>query len=232
MEFNIKLDKNFTICLNKLYEKYGEEFAKLNGLSKKELDMTSFLDKFVEVERVTEASIDGNANVGHKDIVSLLHEMPKPWMKLLSLHKIYCEMAKKYGKKDADEWLELEWNKALGLHDAHTASMESYCFAYDLKELAEKGLYFIEGFNAEPPKHLETVVDFVKEHCSYTCNRTAGAVAYPNLIPYLYYFWKKDLENHYLGVTEENKEVFAKQQFQRLIYAFNQPFLRGGIQSA
>lgn len=232
MEFNIKLDKNFTICLNKLYEKYGEEFAKLNGLSKKELDMTSFLDKFVEVERVTEASIDGNANVGHKDIVSLLHEMPKPWMKLLSLHKIYCEMAKKYGKKDADEWLELEWNKALGLHDAHTASMESYCFAYDLKDLAEKGLYFIEGFNAEPPKHLETFVDFVKEHCSYTCNRTAGAVAYPNLIPYLYYFWKKDLDNHYLGITEENKEVFAKQQFQRLIYAFNQPFLRGGIQSA
>lgn len=58
------------------------------------------------------------------------------------------------------------------------------------------------------------------------------AVAYPNLIPYMFYFWKKDLDSHYLGLTEEQSKVYLKQQIQRLIYAMNQPFLRQGIQSA
>lgn len=103
------------------------------------------------------------------------------------------------------------------------------CFAYDLKELAEKGLFFIDTFNAEPPQHLETFVDFVKEFVSWTCNRSSGAVGLPNLIPYMYYFWLKDVKEDYcLG----NPEKYAKQQIQRLIYALNQPYLRGGIQSA
>ena len=232
MEINVKLDRNFTIQFNKLKEKYGEFFLKLNGFADKNLNMTDFIDAFVDANNVANTSIDASANVGHKDIVSLINEMPKPWLKLLSFNKIYYEINKKYGKVDADAWLEAEWIKSLGMHDAHTSSMYSYCFAYDLKDLAENGLYFIDNFNAEPPQHLETFVDFVKEHCSYTCNRSAGAVAYPNLIPYMYFFWRKDVENGYLGLTEDNALNFANQQIQRLIYAFNQPFLRSGIQSA
>jgi ribonucleoside-triphosphate reductase len=114
------------------------------------------------------------------------------------------------------------------MHDANTTSFVHYCFAYDLKDLAEKGLYFIDNFNAEPPKHLETFVDFVKEFVSWACNRSSGAVGLPNLIPYMYYFWKKDCEEN----IYTNDDKAARQQIQRLIYALNQPFLRGGIQSA
>lgn len=32
-EIIVRLNKNFTTQFNKLQEKYGEEFAKLNGLS-------------------------------------------------------------------------------------------------------------------------------------------------------------------------------------------------------
>lgn len=229
---NIRLNKNFTTQFNKMLSTYGEEFANLNGFGDSQLSYTDFIQNFIDSNNVADASVDGNANVGHKDIVSLINEMPKPHQKMLSFNKIYYEINKKYGFKTANDWLEAEWNKSLGMHDAHSASMLPYCFAYDLKDLAERGLYFIENFNAEPPKHLETFVDFVKEHCSYTCNRSAGAVAYPNLIPYLFYFWKQDVDNHYLGITEEYAETAAKQQIQRLIYALNQPFLRQGIQSA
>lgn len=55
------------------------------------------------------------------------------------------------------------------------------------------------------------------------------AVGLPNVIPYMYYFWKKDVENGYYLKTPE---TYAKQQIQRFIYALNQPFLRGGTQSA
>lgn len=97
------------------------------------------------------------------------------------------------------------------------------CFAYDLKDLAEKGLYFLGGnFNAKPPKHLTTFVDFVKEYVSFASNRTSGAVGLPNLIPYMYYFWKRDCENNYLGVlVSKNEETYAVQNIQRFIYALN-----------
>lgn len=229
MKIDIRLDKNFTNQFYRLCQKYGEEFEKLNGLDESKLSFTDFIDNFIDSDNVANASVDPNANVGHKDIVSLLNEMAKPHQKLLAYNKMYYEICKKYGFKTANEWLELEWNKTLYLHDAHTATFYSYCFAYDLKPIAEKGLFFIENFNAQPPKHLESFIDMVKEHCSYACNRTAGAVAYPNLIPYLWYFWNKDVKNNYYL---RDPETYATQQFQRLIYSLNQPYLRSGIQSA
>lgn len=229
MNINIKLAKNFTTAYNKMQSEFGEEFARLNGFSDGQLSYTDFIDNFIDSETVADASVDGSANVGQKDIVSLINEMPKPHQKLLAFNKIYYEINKEYDFKTANDWLRNEWDGHLYMHDANTTSFVHYCFAYDLKDLAEKGLFFIDNFNAEPPQHLETFVDFVKEFVSWTCNRSSGAVGLPNLIPYMYYFWRKDCENNYFTVSPEK---YAKQQIQRLIYALNQPFLRGGIQSA
>lgn len=103
------------------------------------------------------------------------------------------------------------------------------CFAYDLKDVAEKGLFFLNTFNSEPPKHLSTFIDFVKEFISFCSNRSSGAVGLPNIVPYMYYFWKKDCEN---GYATKSPEYYAKQQIQRFVYAINQPYTRDGIQSA
>lgn len=229
MNINIRLNKNFTTQFNKLLTEYGEEFAKLNGLSDTYLNYTDFIDNFIDKDTVADASIDGNANVGHKDIVTLLNEMPKPHRKLLALNKIYYEMNKKYGFKEANKWLTLEWTRALYMHDADTSTFKSYCFAYDLKDLAEKGLFFLEGFNSSPPRHLGTFVDFIKEYVSFATNRSSGAVGMPNLIPYLYYFWDRDVKN---GYYTETPERYAKQHIQRLIYGLNQPCTKDGLQSA
>lgn len=228
MNINIELKKNFINAYNKMQNDYGEDMAEINGFSAGQLSYTDFIDNFIDSDTVADASVDGNANVGQKDIVTLINEMPKPHQKLLAFNKIHYEINKKYGFKTANDWLRNEWDGHLYLHDANTATFVHYCFAYDLKDLAEKGLFFIENFNAEPPQHLETFVDFVKEFVSWTCNRSSGAVGLPNLIPYMYYFWKKDCsENLYI-----DNDRAARQQIQRLIYALNQPFLRGGIQSA
>lgn len=229
---NIRLSKNFTTQLNKLNEKYGEEFARLNGLSDDELSFTDFIDNFIDTETVADASIDSSSNVSTKYMNTLMNEMPKPHRKLLCLHKIYYEIQKKYGFKTANEWLENEWTRKLYMHDADTSTFKHYCFAYDLKDLAEKGLFFLENFNYQPPKHYTTFIDFVKEYISFAANLSSGAVGLPNLIPYMYYFWKKDCESHYLGITEEYFEDFARQGVQRFVYAVNQPYVRDGIQSA
>lgn len=229
MNINVKLSKNFTTAFNKMQEKYGEEFARLHGFSDEILSYTDFISNFIDSETVADASVDGNANVGHKDIVTLLNEMPKPHQKLLAFNKIYYEINKKYGFKTANEWLDKEWSNALYLHDANTSTFKPYCYAYDLKELAEKGLFFIDNFNAEPPKHLGTFIDFVKEYINYCSNRTSGACGLPNLIPYMYYFWSRDVEN---GYYTKDPISYAKQHIQRFIYAVNQPCVRDGMQSA
>lgn len=229
MNINIKLNKNFTTQYNKLQEEFGTDIAKINGFDDNQLSYTDFIDNFIDQSTVADASIDGNSNVSHKDIVTLEKEMPKPHEKLLAFNKIYYELQKKYGFQTANEWLRAEWIGQLYMHDANTTTFKHYCFAYDLKDLAEKGLYFIEGRNAKPAKHLITFVDFVKEFISYACNRSSGAVGLPNLIPYMFYFWKKDVDNNYIL---RDKEYYAKQAFQRFIYAVNQPYLRDSSQSA
>ena len=229
MNINVKLSKNFTTAFNKMQEKYGEEFARLNGFSDEILSYTDFISNFIDSETVADVSVDGNANVGHKDIVTLLNEMPKPHQKLLAFNKIHYEINKKYGFKTANEWIDKQWSYALYLHDPNTSTFKPYCYAYDLKELAEKGLFFIDNFNAEPPKHLGTFVDFVKEYINYCSNRTSGACGLPNLIPYMYYFWSRDVEN---GYYTKDPISYAKQHIQRFIYAVNQPCVRDGMQSA
>ena len=371
---NSRFDKDFVKKYNELYEKYGDELARLNGLSKSQLDDTEFIDNFIDTNTVSDASIDGNANVSHKSIVTLMQEKSKPTNKLLAFHKIYLEIKKRYGRDEADEWMSREWEGYLYMHDFHSASYLSYCFsgdtriltskgvkrldqivgkpikvlnkdrewedavvryfgkremklltlerkgeikriavtgnhrwfvedgnreiigisttdelkegmfipynlpinteedpkyrpwvvkefseldreldcycavvpgtesftlednvlthncfAYDLKDLAEKGLFFLDNFNAEPPKHYITFIDFVKEYINFNANRTSGACGLPNLIPYMYYFWDRDVKDGYYTKTPE---IYAKQGIQRFIYSINQPYVRDGIQSA
>ena len=233
MKVNIVLNKNFVTAYNKMQEEYGTEIASLNGFADEQLSYTDFISNFIDKDIVADASIDGNSNVSHKDIVTLEREMPKPHSKLLAFNKIYYEIQKKYGFKAANEWLEMEWTGKLYLHDASSSTFRHYCYAYDLKDLAERGLYFIEGLNGRPAQHLITFVDFIKEFVSFACNRSSGAVGLPNVIPYMFYYWKKDIDNDYLGIRTAGKEkYYAKQAFQRFIYAVNQPYVRDGSQSA
>ena len=77
--------------------------------------------------------------------------------------------------------------------------------------------------------NIMELIDFIKEFISFASNRSSGAVGLPNLIPYMYYFWKKDCES---GFATKSPDYYARQQIQRFIYAVNQPYVRDGIQSA
>lgn len=229
MEINIRLKKNFATALNRMFNTYGEDMAKLNGFSDEQLSYTDFIDNFIDKETVADASIDGNANVGHKDIVTLENEMPKPHQKLIGFNKIFYELQKHYDFKTANEWIQAEWDGHFYLHDAYNATLKPYCFAYDIDRLAKEGLFFIETFNNQPAKHLNTFTDFVGEFVSWNCNRTSGAVGLPSFLVYSYYFWKKDVEAGYYTATPEK---YRDQEFQRIVYKLNQPYLRQGTQSA
>ena len=147
MNINIKTKKNFQTQFNKMAEKYGEEFLKLQGLDDEKLSLTDFIDGFIDSDNVANASVDANANIAQKDIVTLLSEMSKPHQKLLAFNKLYYELNKKYGFKIANEAMEAMWNYSLYMHDFNTTTFYHYCFAYDIKDIVEKGLFFIVNYN-------------------------------------------------------------------------------------
>ena len=129
---------------------------------------------------------------------SLLKEKGKSQDKLNAFNKIFYELQKKYGIKTAREWLELEFGPYLYLHDAPpSATYFPYCYAYDLTRLATEGLFFIENYNHEAPKHLQTFLDDVIEYISFMSNRSSGACGLPDILIWMFYFWKHDVENNY-----------------------------------
>lgn len=223
MDISLRLTKDFERCLEDLKKKYGEDFEYINGVHSSQLDFSEFLDKFVNQSTMADATIDPNANANHRDIRSFMTEKGKSEDKLFGLNKIFLEIKKKWGLRTAKAWLEQEFSKGFYLNDSATASYFPYCWANDLTRLAREGLFFLGGYNNQPPKHLDTYFDDVIEFVSFLSNRQSRAVGLPNVIIWAYYFWKTDIKNgHYF----KDPDTYLKQYFQKFIYRLNQPFLR------
>lgn len=148
MDIKLKLYQPFMVCWNKLKEKYGEQFERINGFHNENLNFSDFIDHFTTTETVADATIDANANSCTHDVRTLMSDMVKPHTKLLAYNKIFYELTKTYGLETAEKWLEGEWNGAYYLHDAATASFVPYCFSGETKVLTRRGI-----------KSLESIVD-------------------------------------------------------------------------
>ncbi len=222
MYIPIKVNRDFERTLLALSDQYGENFEILNGIHESQLNFSDFIDGFID-RNIADVTIDSNANASNKDIRSLLSEKGKSEDKLFAFNKIFYELKKKYNLRTAKEWLETEFNGGFYLHDAPTSTYLPYCYAYDLSRLATEGLFFLKNYNNQPPKHLTTFIDDVIEYISYMSNRSSGAVGIPNILIWTYYFWKKDCET---GYYIKDPDYYIHQQFQKLIYRLNQPFMR------
>ena len=223
MDITLKLSKDFERCLEDLKKKYGEDFEYINGVHPSQLDFSEFIDNFVDKDTLADASIDPNANENHKDIRSFMTEKAKSEDKLFALNKIFMTIKKQWGLRTAKQWLEQEFSKGFYLNDSTTASYFPYCWANDLTRLATEGLFFLDHYNHQAPKHLTTYFDDVIEFVSFLSNRQSGAVGLPNVLIWAWYFWKKDVDG---GYYMKNPSYYARQQFQKFIYRLNQPFLR------
>lgn len=223
MNINIKLNKNFQSQFNKMCEKYGEEFEKINGFSESNFNLSSFIDNFIDSTNTADSTIDSNANVQSKDICNLINEIPKPYLKLLGYNKLFYETQKKYGFSKAKEMFEAEWKGDIFIHNASDISFRPYCFNYDLEQLATKGMFFIETVKTTAAKHLSTFCDHLLEFVSWTSNRQSGACGLANALMWLYWFWINDIEqDHYL----KSPEYYRDQAFQKVIFDLNMPYLR------
>ena len=149
-------------------ETYGEEFLKLQGLDDEKLSLTDFIEGFIDSDNVANASVDANANIAQKDIVTLLSEMSKPHQKLLAFNKLYYELNKKYGFKTANEAMEAMWNYALYMHDFNTSTFYHYCYkGEEMLTVSKNGHIFDTTFS-----HLYDILD-CEEQFDITINQNA-----------------------------------------------------------
>ena len=223
MDIQLKLTKDFERCLEELKKKYGEDFEYINGIHPSQLDFSEFIDNFVDKGTLADASIDPNANANNRDIRSFMTEKAKSEDKLFGLNKIFSTIKKQWGLRTAKQWLEQEFSRGFYLNDSTTASYFPYCWANDFTRLATEGLFFLNNYNNQAPKHLTTYFDDVIEFVSFLSNRQSGAVGMPNVLIWAWYFWKKDVEE---GYYMKDPDYYMRQQFQKFIYRLNQPFLR------
>ncbi len=223
MDIELKLTKDFERCLEDLKKKYGEDFEYINGLHPSQLDFSEFIDNFVDKGALADKSIDPNANARNKDIRSFMTEKGKSEDKLFGLNKIFSTIKKQWGLRTAKQWLEAEFSRAFYLNDSTTASYFPYCWADDFTRLATEGLFFLNNYNNEPPKHLTTYIDDVIEFVSFLSNRQSGAVGMPNVLIWGWWFWYKDVQT---GYYIKDPKYYWRQQCQKLIFRLNQPFLR------
>lgn len=225
IELEKNLDKDFTATIEELrHSPAGEQLMEINGLAQKNLNFTEFIDNFVDSgSNVADISINPNANSDTKDVTSLIYTMAEPHRKLLAMNKIFYELKKKYGLEQAKIWLNGEFRGETYLHDFPSASFLPYCYAVDMDQLVEKGLFFTNKFRTTPAKHLTTFNDHTLEYIGWLSNRQSGAVGLPSYLVYSYYFWKKDVED---GFYLKSPEYYRDQCFQKFIYDCNQPYLR------
>ena len=125
-------------------------------------------------EADSEKQAGENKNVQLTRQMYLSNDFPKEYQPYID------ELKKKYGLEDAKRWLKDEWNGRMYLHDGYNASLKQYCFAIDIDSVARRGLFFLENYNAEPPKHFTTFNQMVVETVSYLSNRQSGK----SLCPY------------------------------------------------
>ena len=225
--FPMTLDRQFKNKLEELHDKYGTQMMEIEGMSPEQLDTCKFFKKFTQSTTVADATIDDNANVTNKNVRTMLDEGFKPFWKLLSRNKIYIEMKEAFGVNTANEWLEKVISGEIYEHDSHSSSYMPYCFAFSLKNIVDKGLYFLEEMKAGRPKHWDTFNHHVLEFISYATNMQAGAVGIPDYLVYAYYFYTKDTKD----MKEKYKLKYRDQKFQEFIFNLNQPYLKSGVQS-
>jgi len=199
-----------------------KKFLELEGIYW-QLDIASFTEHFFN-NGILNSSIDSNANVRSTNVYTYFNEIVKPWSKLYSLYYIYNRMKSLFGEDDAKKFLRYEILGDIYLHDAHHAAFEPYCYAYSLRPIAEKGLFFIDSIKSTPAKHLSSYIQHVIQFVMFASNQQSGAVGLPDFFVWLAYYYNKDLKE---GIIPKGLEKqYLHQHFQIFTYSINQP-IRG-----
>ena len=224
-------DEGFCKLMDELRKKYPEELFRIEGIHEDQTDINhTAWDFFRTTERKGSAtadhSIDPNANVAGRDVITFNFEVPKPLMKLNSLFNMWKGVSALGGEEMAARVLDDEIRGAIYINDAHDMA-RPYCFNYSTLDIALEGLPHVGRLTIKPPKSLSSFLHQVEQFVTTAANMTLGATGLADILIVASWYVDRILEtgkDHKIVVGRENAISYVRELLTHFIYTVNYEF--------
>ena len=194
------------------------------------LERLKFLADYCEAANAaTGSKYDANANVEHKNIATLIGELPKSSFIRLNRRLLVDRIKKMYGKPLADEYIDMLTHHFIYKNDE--TSLANYCASITMYPWLIGGTTSIGG-NSTAPTNLKAFCGGFVNMVFMVSSMLSGACATPEFLMYLNYFIGMEYGKDYYKDPERVVDLSLKQRtidkvitdcFEQIVYSINQP---------
>ena len=194
------------------------------------IDKLKFLTDYCKAANAaTSSKYDANANVEHKNIATLIGELPKSSFIRLNRRLLTDRIKKMYGKELANEYIERLNHHFIYKNDE--TSLANYCASITMYPWLIGGTSSIGG-NSTKPTNLKSFCGGFVNMVFMVSSMLSGACATPEFLMYLNYFigleYGKNYWQHVGNVVDlSNKQRTIDKMitdcFEQIVYSINQP---------
>lgn len=190
----------------------------------------------------TSSASDPNANMNIKNVANMESEVYKLENRKTQRAMLYDEIKKLFGKELAEQYLiDLNSHIIYSHDEASTPVIKNYCEAVTLYPLLE-GTGSLDGTSTRPPEHLDSFCGQLVNATFLLASQCKGAVAFGEFFNFFDHFAVMDYGEDYdlhdnllveTNVVKNPKTIGEKieQQFQHVVFNWNQPAGNRGAQS-
>lgn len=194
------------------------------------MDKLQFLVEYCEASNAASGSkFDANANVEHKNIATLIGELPKSNFIRLN-RRLLCDRIKKmYGKELSEKYIDLLTHHFIYKNDE--TSLANYCASITMYPWLISGTTAIGG-NSNRPTNLKSFCGGFVNMVFMVSSMLSGACATPEFLMYLNYFIELEYGKDYFEHIDKVVDLSLKQRtidkmitdcFEQIVYSINQP---------
>ena len=194
------------------------------------LEKMKFLSDYcIATNAATGSKFDANANVEHKNIATLIGELPKQGFIRLNRRLLVDRIKKMYGKDLADEYINLLTHHFIYKNDE--TNLANYCASITMYPWLIGGTTSIGG-NSTAPTNLKSFCGGFINMVFMVSSMLAGACATPEFLMYMNYFIQKEYGKDYwehadeivdLSVRKRTIDKVITDYFEQIVYSLNQP---------
>ena len=194
------------------------------------LSKMQFLAEYCEsVNAATGSKYDSNANVEHKNIATLIGELPKSNFIRLNRRLLTERIKRMYGKELANEYVEKLTHHFIYKNDE--TSLANYCASITMYPWLIGGTIAIGG-NSTAPTNLKSFCGGFINMVFMVSSMLSGACATPEFLMYMNYFigleygkeyWKHADEQADLSLKKRTLDKIITDYFEQIVYSLNQP---------
>ena len=189
-----------------------------------------FLAEYVEsVNAATGSKYDANANVEHKNIATLIGELPKSNFIRLNRRLLTDRIKKMYGKELADQYIDMLTHHFIYKNDE--TSLANYCASITMYPWLIGGTVAIGG-NSTAPTNMKSFAGGFVNMVFMVSSMLSGACATPEFLMYMNYFMGKEYGLDHYQRADEQADLSLKKRsidkiitdyFEQIVYTLNQP---------